>query len=244
MPSSQGFTPERVADGIGRWVREGLGLADAAVVLHEAPAATGHSSETVLFDAEWSGDRGSEHRRFVLRTAPSGHTVFPTYDLDLQYQVMDRVAATGAVPVPELFRYENDDRWIGSPFIVMARVDGQVPPDRLPYTMEGWLLESPPEVQRRVQTTGLETIAAVHAIDWRAAGLDVVDAPRYGATGLDQQLAGHRPLSSVRIRIALESGHRITASGAAARTAARSLPVSSTPLALEMRARRCEAPTP
>ncbi len=191
MPSSHGFTPDRVADGLRRWLGDGLGLAEVTVELHEAPSATGHSSETVLFDAGWSAAGAPERRRFVLRTAPSGHTVFPTYDLGLQYTVMERVTATGAVPVPPLFRFEDDPSWIGSPFIVMDRVDGQVPPDRLPYTMEGWLLESPEDVQRRVQRTGLETIAAVHAIDWRSAGLDVLDAPVFGATGLDQQLGAY-----------------------------------------------------
>ncbi len=189
MPSSQGFTADRFSDGLTAWLQDGLGYQGATVDLHDAPAATGHSSETVLFDATWTGADGADERRhLVLRTAPTGHTVFPTYDLGLQFTVMERVAATGAVPIPELFRHEADNRWIGSPFIVMARVDGQVPPDRLPYTMEGWLLESPVEVQRNVQATGLRTIAAVHGIDWRAAGLDVLDAQVFGATGLDQQL--------------------------------------------------------
>lgn len=65
--------------------------------------------------------------------------------------------------------------------------------------------------------------------------------PRYGPS-VDR--ARQRPDSPVRTRIAFESGHSSTASGAAVRTASRSLPVSSTPLALETRARRCEAPTP
>jgi len=188
MPSSTGFVADRFAEGLDRWLREGCGLTDVGVALEDAPAATGHSSETVLFDATWTADGGPTHRRLVLRTAPTGHTVFPTYDLRLQHSVMERVAATGAVPIPNLFGFTEDVEWIGSPFIVMDRVDGQVPPDRLPYTMEGWLLAETPEFQRRVQTSGLETIAAVHAIDWRAAGLDVADAPEYGTTGLDQQL--------------------------------------------------------
>ena len=55
---------------------------------------------------------------------------------------------------------------------------------------------------------------------------------------------GQMPDSCVRTSTALLSGQSRTSSGAADRTVARSFPVSSTPLALETRARRCDAPTP
>ena len=34
----------------------------------------------------------------------------------------------------------------------------------------------------------METLAELHAIDWRDAGLDILDQRKFGATGLDQQL--------------------------------------------------------
>jgi aminoglycoside phosphotransferase (APT) family kinase protein len=59
----------------------------------------------------------------------------------------------------------------------------------MPYTMQGWLLEeSSPEDQRRLQMSGVDVLARLHAVDWRAAGLDILDQRRYGSTGLDQQL--------------------------------------------------------
>ncbi len=188
MPSSSGFSADTVRPRLTDWLAARTGGDRVQVELLQAPTETGHSSETVLFDATWTDEAGEQSASLVLRTAPSGHTVFPSYDLGLQFTVMERVAATGAVPVPPLRWNEPDESWIGTPFLVMDRVDGLVPPDRLPYTMQGWLLEAAPEVQRQVQTTGLETLAAVHAIDWRTAGLDLLDAPQYGATGLDQQL--------------------------------------------------------
>lgn len=195
MPSSSGFDPASLRPAIESWLAERLpaGTTDVVVTGLDAPAATGHSSETVLFDASWTTAHGQQcSEGLVLRTAPSGHTVFPTYDLGLQFRVMEAVRDNSDVPLPPLRWYEPDPGWIGNEFIVMGRVDGRVPPDRMPYTMEGWLLEAPPQEQRRVQLDGVRTLAAIHAIDWRAAGLGVLDRPRFGATGLDQQLGEYR----------------------------------------------------
>ena len=189
MPSSTGFDPTHLRERLTEWLAARLGDAtDVDITSLDAPTETGHSSETVMFDASWTGTDGPTTASMVLRTAPGGHTVFPTYDLGMQYQVMQRVAASSTVPVPPLRWYEPDPAWIGGEFLVMDRVDGLVPPDRLPYTMQGWLLEATPEQQREVQTTGIEVLAQLHAIDWRAAGLDLLDDPTYGTIGLDQQL--------------------------------------------------------
>ena len=189
MPSSSGFDPKSLKDGLEPWLASRLpGATDVVITDLDAPGETGHSSETVLFDATWNEGGTTVQDRLVLRTAPGGHTVFPTYDLGLQYEVMRRVGAVSDVPLPPLRWYEPDPVHIGKEFFVMGRVEGQVPPDRLPYTMQGWLLESSPEDQRRLQMNGIEVLARLHAIDWRDAGLDILDQPRYGATGLDQQL--------------------------------------------------------
>jgi aminoglycoside phosphotransferase (APT) family kinase protein len=190
MPSSSGFDPTSLQSSLEEWLATRPGVNGEVEISNiDAPAETGHSSETIMFDASWSSGDGRHEERLVLRTAPSGHTVFPTYDLGLQYEVIQRVGQASDIPLPPLRWYEPDPQFIGKEFFVMGRVDGQVPPDRLPYTMQGWLLEeSTPEEQRQLQLNGIEILARLHAIDWRAAGLDILDQRRYGATGLDQQL--------------------------------------------------------
>lgn len=195
MPSSEAFDADRLQRGIEAWLPTRLepGSTDVRVTDLEAPAATGHSSETVMFDVAWTDPDGTERTdRLVLRTAPGGHTVFPTYDLGRQFRIMELVRDGSEVPVPPLRWYEDDPRWIGGEFLVMGRVEGQVPPDRLPYTMDGWLLSSAPDEQRRLQRSAVRTLAAIHAVDWRAGGAGLVDRPGLGRCGLDQQLAEYR----------------------------------------------------
>jgi aminoglycoside phosphotransferase (APT) family kinase protein len=191
MPSSVGFDPTSLQSTLQAWLaRQMPDATDVAVSGLHAPTATGHSSETVLFDASWSNAGTAHAASYVLRTAPSGHTVFPSYDLGEQFAVMTLVGTHApTVPLPPLRWYEPDPSVIGGEFIVMGRVDGQIPPDRLPYTMEGWLLEeSSPEQQRELQDSAIDALADIHAIDWRTTGLDLLDHPTFGVIGLDQQL--------------------------------------------------------
>ena len=122
MPSSQGFDPSSVHERLRSWLAAQLPDAENVEVSNlDAPSATGHSSETVLFDASWTEAGSPHHESLVLRTAPSGHTVFPTYDLAEQFDVMTRVAAAApTVPLPPLRYHESDPDVLGGEFIVMG----------------------------------------------------------------------------------------------------------------------------
>ena len=61
---------------------------------------------------------------------------------------------------------------LGAPFFVMDEVIGRVPPDNPPYHIEGWLHEVSPEHRARIWWGCIDTIADIHRVDWRAAGLD------------------------------------------------------------------------
>ena len=124
----------------------------------------------------------------VVRTEPTGETIFPSYDMALQAKVMDAVARNSDVPVARLRWYESDPSVLGRPFFAMDLVEGLVPPDNVPYTMQGFVLEASPDEQRRLQLSGVEVLASLHSIDLDSAGLRIVDRPEFGPTGLQQQL--------------------------------------------------------
>jgi aminoglycoside phosphotransferase (APT) family kinase protein len=149
----------------------------------ERPDANGMSSETLMFEAAWTGGGG----RFVARLRPAADAfpIFPTYDLERQVQVMRLVADGTEVPVPTVRWYEPDEAPLGAPFFVMDRVDGQVPPDVMPYTFDGsWLVEATPAQLAVLQERTVDVIAGIHSVEVSAevaASLDHhpgdVDAP-------------------------------------------------------------------
>ena len=175
---------------LARWLRGKLPRAETLEVSElAAPQASGFSNETLLFDLTWS-EAGRRHAEsLVVRIEPTGFQVFPEYDMRAQFECM-RLLARAGVPVPAMRWLEADDRSVlGAPFYVMARVGGRAAADRPLYTLEGWLKDASPAQQERVWWGGIESMAQIHRIDWRAAGFGFVDRPELGAAPLDQQFA-------------------------------------------------------
>jgi aminoglycoside phosphotransferase (APT) family kinase protein len=141
--------------------------AEPRVSALELPASNGMSSDTVLFDLTRHEAGGTRTEALVARVAPepSAMPVFQVYDLDRQFQVMRLVAALTPVPIPPLYWSEPDNAPLGVPFFVMGRVEGQVPPDLMPYNFGSWLSESTPAEQARLQESSVRLLAHLHAID-------------------------------------------------------------------------------
>ncbi|MGB2758260.1 MAG: phosphotransferase family protein [Acidimicrobiia bacterium] len=139
---------------------------NARIVEMTAPDANGMSSETLLFEAEWDVDGAPQRQRLVARVAPyaTDVPVFPSYDLEMQFRVIEAVAAAGTVPVPIPRWLELDASVLGQPFFIMDRVDGRVPPDVMPYTFGSWLTEASAADQQHLQNASVRTLAAIHAI--------------------------------------------------------------------------------
>ena len=134
----------------------------------EGTSANGMSSETLLVDATWQADGEARPHRLVARLAPGEHDVpvFPRYDLGRQFDAIRLVGELTDVPVPRVWWSEPDAAAIGSPFFVMSRVDGRVPPDVMPYNFgDSWLYHAAPDDQRRLQDATVDVIARLHAID-------------------------------------------------------------------------------
>jgi aminoglycoside phosphotransferase (APT) family kinase protein len=177
------------------WLTERLGD-DADVELGEvtSPDGSGMSSETLLFDATWSDDDGRRTHALVARVEPDDADVpiFPTYDLELQYRVMDLVGEASAVPVPRTRWYEADAGPLGKPFFVMDRVTGRVPADIPPYLMDGWLADASPEEQRTLQDHTVGILADLHGIAIDEHDVAFLDTPAAGDTPLRRHVENQR----------------------------------------------------
>jgi len=173
------------------WLARKLeGARDVRVANLEIPRASGMSNETILFDASWREGSGPERREgLVARVAPSGASVFPEKTLATEYRVMKMLGEHTAVPVPRVHWMEEDASALGAPFVVMGRVDGRVPADDPPFTAAGWVLDLTRAEQAKMADNGLAVLAAIHAVDWRALGLDFLARPSLGGSPLEQQVA-------------------------------------------------------
>ncbi len=156
-----------------------------------APESNGMSSETLLFEASWRADGSRETQPCAARLSPdpAAAPVFPVYDLGRQFRVMRLVAERTPVPVPATLWFEPDARYLGSPFFVMERVDGLVPPDVMPYPFGSWLSEAPEPDQRRLQDSAVHTLAALHAARFEPDELSFLELDRPGDSALRRHVA-------------------------------------------------------
>jgi len=131
-----------------------------------APEANGMSSETLLLDVSWAAEGRRDTHRLVARVAPepTAVPVFPVYDLQRQFDIIRKVEEKTSVPVPRTFWSEPDPTAVGTPFFVMERIDGLVPPDNMPYTFGSWLTEASPEQRSRLQAASVDVLTRIHAI--------------------------------------------------------------------------------
>ncbi len=209
--------PAGLGERLEQWFNHVLpGGSDPTVGELTMPEGTGMSSETMLFDVELSEDGARTTRRYVARLAPDpgSYPIFPDYDLVLQQRCLQTVRAHTDVPVPDAPWYESDPRWLGSPFLVMGRVDGVAATDMPPYVFGGWIHDSTPEQRRQIERNLVSVLARLHALRPGPSGggppgsndagndagvvavatvdLAFLDRPEHGATALDQHLGYQR----------------------------------------------------
>jgi aminoglycoside phosphotransferase (APT) family kinase protein len=187
------------APGLTRWFEQrDDGRRDIEVSGVDIPMATGFSNETAFFELDWSDADGTHHQRYVARIEPGSGPLFPpqtsetTVSVGLQYRIMATVREHG-IPVPPTVDYEPGSSVLGHPFFVMEFVDGVIPSDTPRYSQAGFVVdEATPDERQRMVRSGLEAMAAIHAIDWRAAGLDWLDSSVDGNPTQADQLRLYR----------------------------------------------------
>lgn len=140
--------PERLV----AWLdRQALAPGAATTVIR---ITTGHSNETFLVR------RGA--REWILRRPPRVPLAPTAHDMAREARLLRALAAT-PVPAPRLEAACLDADVIGAPFHLTERLDGWVVRDRVPDALR--------TTGAAVGTAFMEALAALHAVDWRAAGL-------------------------------------------------------------------------
>jgi aminoglycoside phosphotransferase (APT) family kinase protein len=169
-PHREDRDPEATRRGLARWLagvaRDGAppsGVAPEVTLTGGDPAGNGVSSVTVPVRVHWPEGPAD----YVLRTEPSAADipVFRTYDLRSQFEAMRLVGELTSVPVPKVRWLEPSGTVLGTPFLVMDAVSGQVPPDMVPYNLgDSWLFDAAPADQRKLQEGSVAVLARLHQI--------------------------------------------------------------------------------
>jgi aminoglycoside phosphotransferase (APT) family kinase protein len=222
--------PEAARARLEHWLERRLDGATEVIVTNVVvPRSSGLSCETVLFDARWQQRGQTQERRLVARVAPDPASaqmmLFPSYDLEQEARIMRGLRQHTRVLAPHVAFTESDPAVLGGPFLVMDRIDGRVPPDDPPYTMEGWVLDLDPADQRKLVENAVDVLVALHEADWRDLGLQALDRSERGPIGisqyigtiehLDQTGAGGRPHPTIDAGFAWVAEHRPSSEGPA-----------------------------
>src|SRR5262245_10676922 len=104
-------------------------------------------------------------RTWVLRRPPLGHVLPTAHDMAREHRVLTALRDTG-IPVPRTRALCEDASVTGAPFYVMDFAAGLVIEEALPA---GYATTS--TERRRIGAAAMATLAALHAVDWRALGL-------------------------------------------------------------------------
>jgi aminoglycoside phosphotransferase (APT) family kinase protein len=116
---------------------------------------------------------------YVLRKKPPGKLLASAHMVEREYKVQKALAGS-AVPVAPMLLLCEDASIVGTPFYLMGYVAGRVIP-----TAD--LPDLSPAERQGVYRSLVETLASLHQVDWRAAGLGEFGRPdNYAARQIDR----------------------------------------------------------
>jgi aminoglycoside phosphotransferase (APT) family kinase protein len=152
--------PLLVLDTLERFLDE-HGLGEGAI--SAGPVGEGHSNVTYLIERE-------QGPALVLRRPPRPPLPPSAHDVLREARLLGALEPTG-VRVPRVLAVCEDEQLIGCPFYVMEHVEGEVIVSEVPEA-----LDTPAE-RRRIGEQLIEALVEIHAVDWRAVGLEGFGKP-------------------------------------------------------------------
>ena len=139
-------------DALAAYLRDRLGTNGGLSVV---PLTGGQSNPTFLLDA------GGQ--KLVLRKKPAGVLLPSAHAVDREFRVISALHGSD-IPVARPYLYCDDAQVIGTPFYVMAHVDGrQLPDPSLPGLAN--------DERRAIWNEFGRVVAALHVFDYAANGL-------------------------------------------------------------------------
>ncbi|MEA2193917.1 MAG: hypothetical protein QOG42_351 [Solirubrobacteraceae bacterium] len=132
-------------------------VAEGVEALVAEPLGEGHSNVTFLLRC------GA--RELVLRRPPRGPLPPSAHDVLREARLLRALEPTAA-RVPRVLAVGEDPALIGAPFYVMERIAGDVVTTQVPAALDT------AQERRRIGEQLVDALGEVHAVDWRACGLE------------------------------------------------------------------------
>ena len=161
------------------------GVSDLNLDPITTPGGTGVANETLLLRGRWREGGQPRDGGFAVRLAAED-PFWVDADIRTQFLMYEALADEPNIPVPGVIGYEADPRFLGGPFYVMERIEGQIPPDLPHFTEGGFVHDASPALRRQLWEEGVRAMANVHKADVRRLGF--LHRPHLGEGGLRQEL--------------------------------------------------------
>ncbi len=120
-------------------------------------------------------------RALILRRPPFGVGKGVAHDVVREARLLQALGTTFD-RVPHILAICDDASVLGAPFYLMERATGIILRDRVP---DGLAIDAP--LMRRISEAAVDTLAEIHAVNYRAAGLEVLGHPE---GYVERQVAG------------------------------------------------------
>lgn len=170
--------PVDLDERIAVYLRHRLPAAQDLRVSGLAQIPGGASRVTWSCDAAWTEDGEPRQAGLILRIDPEASLL--DSNREVEFRVYAALQGAG-LPLPRVYWNEPDPCWLGRPFFVLERIVGEAAPH---------LLMSPrwQPVHETVGRQFATHLARIHAIDWRARGLDFLGVPASSAACAAREL--------------------------------------------------------
>ncbi|HEY5046080.1 MAG TPA: phosphotransferase family protein, partial [Solirubrobacteraceae bacterium] len=151
--------PLLVLEPLGRFLdAHGIGAGEIVA----SPIGEGHSNVTLLIERAGA--------QVVLRRPPRPPLPPSAHDVLREARLLGALASTPA-RVPGVLAVCDDSEVIGCPFYVMELIAGEVIVASVPAALDA------PAQRRQIGEQLIDALVEIHAVDWRAAGLEGFGKP-------------------------------------------------------------------
>lgn len=131
-----------------------------------SPEANGFSAITHIVEAEWlSGAEPTQAKYVIRQQSMSEDELFPDQDFLGIARAQKILSALPNLKIPEVLWIEEDQEVLGSPFFVMPFVDGLIPSDNPPLTVQGWAIEASDNQRLQMTRSTFAFLKQLYAVD-------------------------------------------------------------------------------